>query len=89
MRRELADILGITAEPVLTRIYRWERALPQYNLGHPERLAAISRRLDGLRAIALTGAAYRGVGIPDCITDATAQADALADRVEQRVPQFS
>lgn len=84
VRQELADIQGIDAAPTLARVYRWERALPQYNLGHPERLTAIDERLRSLPSIALTGSAYRGVGIPDCITDATLQANALADRLDQR-----
>jgi len=82
VRRELADILDIDAEPVVARVYRWERALPQYNLGHQERLAAIDGRLGALPTLALTGSAYRGVGIPDCITNATNQANRLADRLE-------
>jgi oxygen-dependent protoporphyrinogen oxidase len=82
---ELRDILGIHAEPTLTRVYRWHRALPQYNLGHPERLTEIDLRLTHHPSIALTGAAYRGVGIPDCITDATTQANALADRIDRRI----
>ncbi|MDI3340967.1 MAG: protoporphyrinogen oxidase [Sphaerobacter sp.] len=64
---ELRDILGLRAEPVLVRIYRWPRALPQYVLGHLDRLAAIDRRLELHHGLLLLGAAYRGVGIPDCI----------------------
>jgi oxygen-dependent protoporphyrinogen oxidase len=81
VRAELQAILGIDAEPLLTRVYRWPRAMPQYNLGHPELLASLAGRLTTHPGIALTGAAYRGVGIPDCISDATAQANALADRI--------
>lgn len=74
---ELREILGLTASPLLTRIYRWHRALPQYVLGHGERLAVIDRALDDLPGLLLLGAAYRGVGIPDCIQsggDAAARA---------------
>lgn len=81
VRAELQAILGINAEPLLARVYRWPRAMPQYNLGHPEILAALTEDLGAHPGIALTGAAYRGVGIPDCISDATAQANALADRI--------
>jgi len=86
VRAELQAILGIDAEPLVTRIYRWHRAMPQYNLGHPEILANLDSILTDHPAIALTGAAYRGVGIPDCISDATAQANALADRISSFVP---
>ncbi|HEX5165097.1 MAG TPA: protoporphyrinogen oxidase [Thermomicrobiales bacterium] len=81
VRAELQAILGIDAEPLLARVYRWPRALPQYNLGHPDLLASLAERLASHPGIALTGAAYRGVGIPDCISDATTQANALADRI--------
>jgi oxygen-dependent protoporphyrinogen oxidase len=80
-RTELHDILGIDAEPILARVHRWPDAMPQYILGHQETLAAIDRSLAAHPRLALTGAAYRGVGIPDCISDATAQASALADRL--------
>lgn len=79
VRRELLDILGIAAEPTLARVYRWPQAMPQYNLGHADRLARIDRQLAEHPALRLTGAAYRGVGIPDCIADATRQAGAVAN----------
>lgn len=67
-RAELADILDLTAEPVLARIYRWRKANPQYNLGHLDNVhqifEACARELPG---ILLTGSAYEGVGIPDCV----------------------
>jgi oxygen-dependent protoporphyrinogen oxidase len=66
-REEVRLTLGITAEPVLERVYIWERAMPQYNLGHPERLERIEARLKGLPALRLAGNGYGGIGIPDCI----------------------
>jgi protoporphyrinogen/coproporphyrinogen III oxidase len=66
-RAELQEVLGVTAEPELVRIQRWERALPQPTLGHPARVAGIEEREAALPAFALAGNAYRGVGIPDCI----------------------
>jgi oxygen-dependent protoporphyrinogen oxidase len=66
-REELALSLGITAEPVLSRVFRWERAMPQYNLGHPRRLERIEAALTNWPALALAGNGYRGIGIPDCI----------------------
>lgn len=77
VRDELRDILGITASPLTARVFRWPRALPQYNLGHPERLRAIEEHVSRIRGLALTGAAYRGIGIPDCISDARVQANRL------------
>lgn len=66
-REELRRTLDITAEPLLTRVFRWEKAMPQYNLGHPQRLARIQAALDTLPGLALAGNGYQGIGIPDCI----------------------
>jgi oxygen-dependent protoporphyrinogen oxidase len=52
--------------------------MPQYHVGHRERLGRIEALLAGLPGIELAGAAYEGVGIPDCITSATARARRLA-----------
>jgi len=67
VRRELKEILGITAEPLFGRVYRWPRALAQYTVGHAERLETIRQRLAGHRGLFLCGNAYEGIGIPDCI----------------------
>lgn len=74
-RRELAETLQIRAAPLLVRVARWPRSMPQYNLGHPERLRAIGERLDSLPGLRLAGAAYSGIGIPDCIRSGEQAAD--------------
>lgn len=66
-RAELRETLGITAPPSLTRVHRWPDGMPQYTMGHLDRLTTIERSLAHDPAVALAGAAYRGVGIPDCI----------------------
>ncbi len=66
-KEELRLTLGITAEPVLQRVYIWERAMPQYNLGHPERLERIDTQLESWPGLKLAGNGYEGIGIPDCI----------------------
>ena len=75
VRSELRDVLGITAAPELVRINRLPRAMPQYTVGHLGRMATIDTRLAALPVIALAGAGYRGVGIPDCIRSGAAAAD--------------
>jgi protoporphyrinogen/coproporphyrinogen III oxidase len=67
VRQELADLLGVTAAPVLTRIHRHHEAMPQYRVGHLDRMARIDARVGAVGSLALAGNAYRGVGIPDCI----------------------
>lgn len=66
-REELRHTLGITAEPALTRVYRWPNAMPQYNVGHQSRLARIEAAVKEFPGLALAGNGYRGIGIPDCI----------------------
>ena len=66
-KEELKLTLGITAEPLLSRVFMWENAMPQYNLGHSEKLKQIDSALEKYPALALAGNGYRGIGIPDCI----------------------
>jgi oxygen-dependent protoporphyrinogen oxidase len=66
---ELRAILGIDQLPLLARVHRWPQAMPQYQVGHLQRLESIRKVLRDLPGVFLAGAAYRGVGIPDCIRD--------------------
>jgi oxygen-dependent protoporphyrinogen oxidase len=66
-RGEIAATLAPSANPVVARVHRWPRGMPQYVMGSLERLAVIERRLAEHPGLAVAGAAYRGVGIPDCI----------------------
>jgi protoporphyrinogen/coproporphyrinogen III oxidase len=74
---ELGAILGITTAPVLARVYRWERANPQYLVGHLERLDAMERMLASHPGLFLAGSAYRGVGVPDCVHQGMQTAERL------------
>ena len=75
VRAELGALCGITAEPSYTEVNRWWRAMPQYTLGHLERLAQLDAAVSRYPGLVLTGAGYRGVGIPDCIRDGTIAAE--------------
>ena len=77
VRRELADVIGARGVPKLVQIDRWTRAMPQYHVGHMERVAAIKRRLEGIPGLAIAGAAYEGVGIPQTIASGQAAAAKL------------
>ena len=66
---EVAETHAITAQPAVARVYRWPLSMPQYNLGHPELLGRIAARLTENPGLLVAGAAYRGVGIPDCIRE--------------------
>src|SRR5204863_53566 len=65
----LTPLLGITGEPLLTRVYRFERANAQHDVGHLARIEAIDRALARHPGLFVTGSGFRGVGIPDCIAD--------------------
>jgi oxygen-dependent protoporphyrinogen oxidase len=77
VRRELRELLGIDSDPLLTRIHRHSAAMPQYRVGHLQRLARIDERVARYRALALAGNAYRGVGIPDCIRSGEMAAESV------------
>jgi oxygen-dependent protoporphyrinogen oxidase len=66
-RLELREALGIATTPVLTRLHRWPASMPQYRVGHVSRVETIERIVGGMPGLALTGSAYRGVGIADCV----------------------
>ena len=69
VRTELRQIVGITQEPTYTKVFRWDRGLPQYTCGHLDRLQHIRKSLQAFNGLYLTGAAYDGIGIPDCIRE--------------------
>jgi oxygen-dependent protoporphyrinogen oxidase len=87
-RDDLRVILGIDRAPILARVYRWPRAMPQYHVGHLDRLAAIADRLHRLPGVFLAGAGYRGVGIPDCIRDGIAAADDVCRSFDKALRTF-
>lgn len=64
---ELASILGIRGAPVMTQVARWPHAIPQYNVGHLARVERIDALAAALPGLSLTGHAYRGVGLNDCL----------------------
>jgi oxygen-dependent protoporphyrinogen oxidase len=77
---DLRDALGLSVRPVDTHVQRWGGALPQYAVGHLDRVAAIRRAVAGIPGLAVCGAAYDGLGIPACIASANLAADkVLAD----------
>ncbi|MCL4467858.1 MAG: protoporphyrinogen oxidase, partial [Deltaproteobacteria bacterium] len=77
VRAELKDIMGVTAEPLFVRIYRWDRAMPQYTIGHGSRIKTIEQLTAGLGNIQLCGSAYHGIGISDCINSGNTAAQSV------------
>ncbi|RAG86384.1 protoporphyrinogen oxidase [Streptacidiphilus pinicola] len=68
-RADLREAAGITATPYAQAVTRWRSGLPQYPVGHPQRVARVEAAVAALPGLALCGAAYHGVGIPACIAD--------------------
>ena len=67
IRRELQEILGITAEPDFVKIFRWRHAMAQYTVGHKTRVERIRKIVSSAPGLALAGNAYGGIGVPDCV----------------------
>jgi protoporphyrinogen/coproporphyrinogen III oxidase len=74
---ELREIAGVAAPARFTRIFRWPRAMAQYPVGHPARVAEIEARVAAIPGLHLAGNAYQGIGIPDCIRMGRAAAEKI------------
>ena len=80
---EISPILSISAEPVFSNVTVWPRALPQYNLGHSDRLAAAAKLLRNHPGIWLAGNYLRGPAIGSCVEQALAVADEVREALEK------
>jgi oxygen-dependent protoporphyrinogen oxidase len=85
---ELAQAVRVTAAPVAHRITRWGGGLPQYNVGHLDRVARIRAAVAGQPGLAVAGAAYDGIGIPACISTAKTAATQVRDYLRSRPDQI-
>jgi len=77
VKAELGQILGVRGEPRFAVVSRHNRAMPQYYVGHLDRVRHIEQRASEHSRLALAGNAYEGVGIPDCITSGEKAADRI------------
>jgi oxygen-dependent protoporphyrinogen oxidase len=75
VRDELSAVLGVTGEPEFARVVRYERAMPQYGLGHVQRVERIEQLASQFAGLELAGNAYHGVGVPDCIQSGESAAE--------------
>ena len=75
---ELHDLMGISEEPEMVRIYRWNKAIPQYMVGHSTILRDLENNLSEVQGLHLTGNAYHGVGVSECIINSESLAQKLA-----------
>jgi len=70
-RDDLRQIIGLTAEPIFTRVYKWKSAMAQYSVGHLERLQRIEALRLKIPGLALAGNGFTGIGVPDCVRSGT------------------
>jgi oxygen-dependent protoporphyrinogen oxidase len=87
VRAELAVSMGVRAEPVFHHVVRWDRAIPQYHLGHLERVAWVEGRAGRHPGLFLGGNCYRGVALNDCVEQAGLLAGRVAGWLNDANPQ--
>jgi protoporphyrinogen/coproporphyrinogen III oxidase len=83
---ELVAILGLQTKPAFVRIFRYEKGIPQFTLGHTDRLKQIDERLATLPGIYLASNAYSGIGLNDCVTRAHESAEKLCAFLQMHSP---
>jgi len=77
--RQLAELTGLRSEPVVSLVSRWPSSMPQYHVGHQQRMAELRDRVQAIGPVALAGSAYHGVGIPHCIHSGELAAERLVE----------
>jgi oxygen-dependent protoporphyrinogen oxidase len=86
VERDLALAMGVNGAPILARVARSIGQMPKYTVGHLERVAGASAALAGLPNLAIAGAAFRGVGVPDCIAQGRAAAARVGEVLSRGAP---
>jgi protoporphyrinogen/coproporphyrinogen III oxidase len=79
VEKDLSELLGINEPPLFTEVAKWKDSMPQYEVGHLDRVQAIESRLAQLPNLTLAGNAYRGAGIPDCIRSGEGAAEKIVN----------
>jgi oxygen-dependent protoporphyrinogen oxidase len=80
---DMEEVLKIAGAPLVARINRWHKSMPQYTLGHEERLSRIEQGLAKHPGLLVTGSAYRGIGISDCIHEAELTAHKILEFIRK------
>jgi oxygen-dependent protoporphyrinogen oxidase len=83
-REEFRALCGVTAAPGMTEVQRWPASMPQYAVGHLDRVAQIEEIVARIPNLFLAGAPYRGVGVPDCVHSGEIAAEAAFERLAAR-----
>jgi len=86
VEQELRELIGIGGEPLIRQVARWNGAMPQYHVGHLDRVERIEELAGSIPGLELAGNAYRGVGIPFCVRSGEEAAGRVLDREETLIP---
>jgi oxygen-dependent protoporphyrinogen oxidase len=84
VRADLAELTGVAAAPVAVHVQRWGGGLPQYGVGHGERVARLQRSIATVPGLEIAGSLLNGVGVPACIGTARAAAERIATHLAGR-----
>lgn len=84
VRADLNELTGVAAAPVAVHVQRWGGGLPQYGVGHGERVARLERSVADLPGVEVAGSLLNGVGVPACIGTARAAAERIATHLAGR-----
>jgi oxygen-dependent protoporphyrinogen oxidase len=79
VKNDLSDLLGIAGDPLFADVTKWAYSMPQYEVGHLDRMNQIEKQLNELPGLTLAGNSYRGAGIPDCIRSGERAAEKIVD----------
>ena len=84
VREELLDIMGIDCEPVFLKVFKYKKSNVQYQVGHASLIQSIREELQSFPGLFVTGSAYTGIGIPDCIRDGVNAAKEAIEFLENK-----
>ncbi len=84
VRHDLSVLLGVHSPQLFAEVSKWQRSMPQYFVGHVDRVRSIANRVERLPGLTLAGNAFHGPGIPDCIRSGESAADKLFDSLQPR-----
>jgi oxygen-dependent protoporphyrinogen oxidase len=80
VQEELDGILGLKADARFSKVYRWNKGMPKYTVGHLDRIAVLDRTVAAHPGLHLIGCSYKGIGIGDCVHEAQVAAENILKR---------